>query len=243
MVEPRTVGLREGDQVMIARVRAVHERNAVAGVVGEPQAECVGVELRERVTSDVNRSVCERRRGRTFGAFERADAAPAPRGTTGGVRGNGLRSGRHLRRDEHVDEDAFRIAEPQAGGLRLRMRVGRLHAELREALLQRAHVLRECAEREVLEPLRRAAAQYRAPAVRMADRVQMKTIVAPLHLEAEVVVETRGRVEVGDREDEVIERMHRGDAGAPRGRGFCCHGSSYATACSAPIIAPDAGVP
>ncbi len=71
----------------------------------------------------------------------------------------------------------------------------------------------------------------------------MKTIVAPLDLEAEVVVETRGRVEVGDREDEVIEGVHRGDAGAPRGRGFSCHSSSYATACSAPIIAPDAGVP
>ncbi len=96
------------------------------------------------------------------------------------------------------------------------MRVGRFHAELREALLERTHVLRESPEREVLEPLRGAAAQHSAPAMRMADRVQLQSIVATLHFEAEIVVETRGRFEIGNREDEVIERMHRGDAGAPR---------------------------
>jgi hypothetical protein len=60
----------------------------------------------------------------------------------------------------------------------------------------------------------------------ISERVEMKAVVAPANLEAEVVVEARGDVEIRDRKDEVIERMDRDDTGATRASSTCFHPSS-----------------
>ena len=199
--------------------------------------------MRDRSTSDVNSRMCDSRRGRTFGAFERAGAAPAPLATTAAAAGTDLVAGDTFgaastctstpsgSRNQSPDVSACGCASAF------------FTPSSREALPQCAHVLGERAEREVLEALRGAAAQHRAPAMRMTERMQVQAVVAPLDLEAEVVVEARGRVEIRDRKDEMIERMHRGDAGAPRSRRISCHDSSSCLTSCAPIIAPEAGVP
>ena len=97
------------------------------------------------------------------------------------------------------------------------MRLDGPDAQLGQALLQRVEVLGPGAEREILQALRARRAQHGAPSMGVPDRVQVEAVVASANLEAEVVVEARGHVEIGDRKDEMIERMDRDDAGAPRG--------------------------
>ena len=99
----------------------------------------------------------------------------------------------------------------------MRMRLDGPDAQSVEAPPQRVEVLGPGAEREILQALRARRAQHGAPAMGVPERVEVEAVVASANVEAEVVVEARRHVEVGDRKDEVIERMDRDDAGAPRG--------------------------
>ena len=106
------------------------------------------------------------------------------------------------------------------------MRVDGPDPELGEALAQRAEILLPGAERKILKPFRARRLHHGAPAMGMPERVEVEAVVTSANLEAEVVVESCGHVEVGDRKDEMIERMDRDDTGAPRGCSPWFHASS-----------------
>ncbi len=55
----------------------------------------------------------------------------------------------------------------------------------------------------------------------VAERVEIEAIADPPHVEAEIGVERPGDVEIGNGEDEAVQRMHRDGAFAPRRRTGC----------------------
>ena len=52
----------------------------------------------------------------------------------------------------------------------------------------------------------------------VAERVEIEAIADPPHVEAEIGVERPRDVEIGNGEDEAVQRMHRDGAFAPRRR-------------------------
>ena len=219
---------------MVARVGAVHERDAVAGAIGESKSHRVRVETpRPR---NIRR---EQQRVRQAARMHPRRLRPCRRRGRSARDGRGgrgdLRVRRNLWRDEHVHQHALGIAKPEPRCLGLRMRLDGPDPQSGEALPQRVEVLLPGAEREILQPLRARRLQHGPPAMGMPERVEVEAVVVPANLEAEVVVEARGHVEVGDRKDEMIERMDRDDAGAPCGCSPWFHASSSPAFCESII--------
>ncbi len=217
MVQAGPAGFRECDHVMVARMRAVQERDEVAGAVGEPQAEHFRVE--SGLPGHVGR---EQQHVRQASRPDRRGGRAAGCGGLPGRDGRGdgrrrFRRRRDLRPDDDLERGAVRIADPDAAAVGQRMRFARAGGAQppREPL----EILVVGAEAQVLQPLRAAVRVHAAPAMRVAVRVQVEAIAVAARIEPEGAVEALGRREVGHAEREAVERMHAERVRAPDGGG------------------------
>jgi hypothetical protein len=172
MMQSGSVRLREREHVVVAAVRAVHERDDLTRVIRKAQAKHVAVE-RHRA-HDIRR--------------EHEDVRQVTRVGGRGLRARGRRRfavhalarriapaiGRDLVGAHDLDRDAFGIGDPHAFVVGEPMRRSRRHAERAQALDQRVVVFRVCAERDVLQPLAARALVNRCPAMRMPERVKVR---------------------------------------------------------------------
>src|SRR5439155_20880088 len=95
--------------------------------------------------------------------------------------------------------------------------------------------LRERAKANVAKAFRPGRLVDRAPPMLMPEGVQIETSPLPSHIEAEIGIEGGRDVEIGNREDEAMQRMHRhGAFAARRGPGCCVHSSSFAPVAATP---------
>ena len=111
MMQPRRVRVREGDHVMVAAVDAVQKGDAVAGPVGEAEAQRARIELNRLL--DVAREQEDMRQ--TPGPHAR-DVAPERRAALAradrDVGKLGFLIGRRFRRDLDLDQIAVVIVKP-----------------------------------------------------------------------------------------------------------------------------------
>ena len=158
MMQARRARFDEGDHMMIAAVNAVQEGDAVAGPVGEAQAERSRIELNRLL--DVAREQEDMRQapGRDARnvAPERRAALARADGDLGEIR---LLVGRGFRRDLDFDQVAVVIVKPEAVRFDARRRIEPLDAELLKPLGEAVEIVVKRAERDMSELLARALAE------------------------------------------------------------------------------------
>ena len=190
---------------MIAAVDGVHEGDAV-GTVGEAQAHDVRIE-RERAVHVGGEHQHVRQPARThdrrLGPHRRARHAFRRRRPGAGR----LVRRRDLGRDLDLDQQAGRIAKPEAVALETLGRIEQLDAVPFGALLQIGQVVRVAAEREMMQLLA-LALHHHAPTLVMAGGLQRERVAGGVNVEAEVRIEPLRRRQVGHREHEMVERMN-----------------------------------
>jgi hypothetical protein len=114
---------------------------------------------------------------------------------------------RDLGRDLDLDQQAGRIAKPEAVALETLGRIEQLDAVPFGALLQIGQVVRVTAEREMMQLLA-FALHHHAPTLVMAGGPQRERVASGVNVEAEVRIEPLRRRQVGHREHEMVERMN-----------------------------------
>ncbi len=159
--------------------------------------------------------MCESRRGRTVPALERDGAAPLPHRGRARGRDRFFRRG-HLARDDELHRRAVGIGEPRPVLVRQGMRLGPFNAQRVDALHDPVIVVRIGAEAHVLKAFRPGRLVDRAPPMFVTESAKIEASALPAHIEAEIRIERGRDIEIGNREDEAMQRMHRHRAVAAR---------------------------
>jgi hypothetical protein len=209
MMQSRAVGFREREHMMVARMRAVHERDDVTGMIGQPQAQRIGIEAnRSQYIGAEEKDVRQPARAHGGNARSRRRCAFS-RLLHGKGRGHCLARRRDLVGRDNLHRRSIRITEPKARGVGEAMRVGAGNVIAIESRSQCVEILGVCGKAQVFDPLRTVSAINRPPAMRMTKRMEIESPVDAAHVESERAIEIRCLLEIGHAEDEAIERMHR----------------------------------
>ena len=207
--------LAERDHVVIAAVDAVHEGDALAGVVGKPQPKHLRIEVDG--LHHVGGEDEHMREPARMGAFDGAAVRrPALERRRGPLDERALLVRRGLRRDRDLDQVAVMVMDPDPVRVDPLRRIDALDAERLEAFGEAVEIVLENAERHVLVLLARTLAD-RAPDMRIACRREREGGAALADIEPELVVKGPGDGQVRYDEMEMVERMHAELAG-PAGR-------------------------
>jgi hypothetical protein len=104
------------------------------------------------------------------------------------------------------------VAEPETIAFETRRRVDQLDAFALDARLQPRDVLGVTAERQMMQRLG-FAFDDGTPAVVMTESLELQRIAVAHHVQPEIRIEIVGDIDVGNRQHELIERMHAKRAG------------------------------
>ena len=207
MMKARRGRFHQRQQMMVAAVDAVHERDQIAGAVGQAQAQVARVELHRGVdVAGEGQDVRQPARPYRRRLLPRRSAGRTAR------RRNKLTLGllvrRYLGADLHLDQQIFMVAEPGAVAFEAGRRVDQLDAVAFDARLQQRQVVGVTAEREMMQRLGLGALHHRTPAMIVTESLDLERVAFRLHVEAERAVEILRHAGVGDGQHELVERMH-----------------------------------
>ena len=191
----------------------MQKRDAVAGTVGKPQAQCASVK--------VDRPQNIRRKQQNVGHSPRlylvgqaAVRCPACSRRYGLHQERHLLVGRGLFGNLHLDQDAVRIRKPEAVRVEAGRRVHQAHALAFDSPPQRLHILLIGAKGDVLELFGRTFGQH-APAVSIVEGGQAEIVPICLQVEPKRRIEVFRDAHLRNGDAEVIERVHPKLTGAP----------------------------
>lgn len=215
VMQARPLGAGCGNQMVIAAVDRVNERNVFAGPVTHAQAKHVLVE--PHAALDILRVQEHMRQpARAHLRHLRAPRRPAAADGVGWFRFTCTSGIGHLAfGDTDLHRKAVGVAQPEPVRRPRRVRRAQGRAESPCPQPQRFEVVGEAAEAQVQQPLGPRRLVHDAPAEPIAERVQRKPVSVAPRVESEGAVEALGLGEVGHAEAERVHRMHAERIAAP----------------------------